>query len=114
MSGRISDERFDMMSKGYDDEQAKLKVTAAELTAYIQSAEQKSSDVTEFVKLVRKYEHITELTPEIMHEFIEKIVVHEPDKSSGKRVQKIDIYFRFDVAVASIETETGKYGKTAA
>ena len=114
VSGRISDERFDMMSKGYDDEQAKLKVTAAELTAYIQSAEQKSSDVTEFVKLVRKYEHITELTPEIMHEFIEKIVVHEPDKSSGKRVQKIDIYFRFDVAVASIETETGKYGKTAA
>lgn len=114
VSGRISNERFDMMSKGYDDEQAKLKVTAAELTTYIESAEQKSADATEFVKLVRKYEHITELTPEIMHEFIEKIVVHEPDKSSGKRVQKIDIYFRFDVAVANIEAETGKYGKTAA
>ena len=112
--GRLSDERFTMMSAGYEDEQAKLKVTAAELTTYIESAEQKSADATEFVKLVRKYEHITELTPEIMHEFIEKIVVHEPDKSSGKRVQKIDIYFRFDVAVANIEAETGKYGKTAA
>ena len=114
VSGRISDERFDMMSKGYDDEQAKLKVTAAELTEYINATEQKSSDVTEFIRLVRMYEHITELTPEIMHEFIEKIVVHEPDKSSGKRVQQIDIYFRFDVAVANIEAETGKYGKTAA
>lgn len=114
VSGRISDERFDMMSKGYDDEQAKLKSSVEELTAFTTDAEQKTADVTEFVKLVRKYEHITELTPEIMHEFIEKIVVHEPDKSSGKRVQKIDIYFRFDVAVANIEAETGKYGRKAA
>jgi len=33
-----------------------------------------------------------------MHEFIEKIVVHAPDKSSGHRKQKIEIHFRFNVA----------------
>lgn len=49
-----------------------------------------------------------------MHELIEKIVVHEADKSSGKRVQQIDIYYRFDVAISSVTTETGKYGKKAA
>jgi hypothetical protein len=49
-----------------------------------------------------------------MHELIEKIVVHEEDKSSGKRFQQIDIYFRFDVSVSSVETETGKYGKKTA
>ena len=91
VSGKISDERFAMMSKGYEDEESKLKATVAELTAFIDTAEQKSSDVTAFVSLVRKYEHITELTPEIMHELIEKIVVHEADKSSGKRIQQIDI-----------------------
>ena len=111
--GKISDERFAMMSKGYDDEQKELKSVVTELSTFIDTAEQKSSDVTAFVKLVQKYEHITELTPEIMHELIEKIVVHEPDKSSGKRIQQIDIYYRFDVAVSSISTETGKYGKTA-
>nr|WP_242989597.1 MULTISPECIES: hypothetical protein [unclassified Ruminococcus] len=38
-------------------------------------------------------------------------MVHEPDKSSGKRVQDIEIHFRFDVAVSTISVETGKYEK---
>lgn len=109
--GRLSDERFTMMSAGYEEEQAKLKATVAELTAFVETAEQKSSDVTAFLKVVHKYEHIETLTPEIMHELIDKIIVHEPDKSSGKRVQDIEIHFRFDVAVTTISVETGKYGK---
>lgn len=114
VSGRISNERFDMMSTLYEDEQKALKSSADELRMFINDAEKRSGDVTAFIDLVRKYEHIEELTPEIVHELIEKIVVHEADKSSGKRIQQIDIYFRFDVAVSSIETETGKYGKKAA
>ena len=112
--GRLSDERFTMMSAGYEEEQAKLKSTAAEITALIDSAEQKSSDVTAFLKVVHKYEHIETLTPEIMHELIDKIIVNEPDKSSGKRLQDIEIHFRFDVAVSTISVETGKYGKKVA
>ena len=46
--------------------------------------------------------------PEIMHELVDKIIVHEPDKSSGKRVQDIEIHFRFDVTVSTISVETGK------
>lgn len=112
--GRLSDERFTMMSAGYEEEQAKLKATVAELTAFVETAEQKSSDVTAFLKVVHKYEHIETLTPEIMHELIDKIIVHEPDKSSGKRVQDIEIHFRFDVTVITISVETGKYGKKVA
>ena len=103
-----------MMSAVYEDEQKKLKATAAELTALIDTAEQKSSDVTAFLDVIRKYEHITELTPKIMHELIDKIVVHEADKSSGKRIQDIVIHFRFGVAVSTISVETGKYGKKTA
>ena len=114
VSGKISDERFAMMSAGYEDEENKLKATFAELTAYIDTAEQKSSDVTAFLKVVHKYEHIEKLTPEIMHELIDKIIVHEADKSSGKRVQQIDIIYRFDVATSSVEVETGHYGKKTA
>lgn len=106
--GRLSDERFTMMSAGYEEEQAKLKATVAELTTLIDGAEQKSSDVTAFLKVVHKYEHIEKLTPEIMHELVDKIIVHEPDKSSGKRVQDIEIHFRFDVTVSTISVETGK------
>ena len=42
------------------------------------------------------------------------IVVHEADKSSGKRMQDIVIHYRFGVAVTTISVETGKYGKKTA
>lgn len=111
VSGKISDARFEMMSKGYENEENTLKITVAELTDFIDTAEQKTADISAFLQVVRKYGHIKKLTPEIMHELIEKIVVHEADKSGGKRVQQIDIYYRFDVAVSTVETETGKYRK---
>ncbi len=111
VSGKISDERFAVMSEGYEDEQKKLRATVAELTAYIDTAEQKSADVTAFIKAVQKYEHITELTPEIMHELIEKIVVHAPDKSSGHRTQEIEIHYRFNVAVTNAVADSMKYDK---
>ena len=62
-----------------------------------------------FIKVVQKYEHITELTPEIMHELIEKIVVHAPDKSSGHRTQ--EIHYSFNVAVTNAVADSMKYDK---
>ena len=86
------------MSAGNEDEQKKLRTTVAELTTYIENAEQ-------------KYEHITELTPAIMHELIEKIVVYAPDKSSGHRTQEIEIHYRFNIAVATAAADSMKYDK---
>ena len=99
------------MSAGYEDEQNRLKKDVAELTAFIETSEQKASDVKSFLTAVQKYEHIEKLTPEIMHELIEKIVVHAPDKSCGHRTQQIDIYYRFDVAVATAVADSMKYDK---
>ena len=47
------------------------------------------------MQLVKKYTDFTELTPMMIGEFIEKIVVHEADKSSGEREQNVDIYLNF-------------------
>ena len=111
VSGKISDERFTIMSKDYEDEQSKLKQAVNEFTKFIETNEQKHTDVEQFLKIVRNRTEIKELTPEIMHEFIEKIVVHAPDKSSGHRQQKIDIYFRFNIAQASVIADTTDYDK---
>ena len=111
VSGKISDERFFIMSAGYEDEQKKLRVSVGKLTTFIETAEQKSADVTAFIQVVQKYEHITELTPEIMHELIEKIVVHAPNKSSGHRTQQIEIHYRFNVAVTTAVADSMKYDK---
>ena len=99
--GKVSDDRFRQMSANYEEEQKKLKEDAASLTAFIEEREQKTSDITQFIQIVKKYEKITELTSEIMHEFIERIVVHAPDKSSGHRQQKVVIHFRFHIATSS-------------
>lgn len=111
ISGKISDERFAVLSAGYEDEQKKLKAKTSELTAFIETAEQKCADVNSFIKVVQKYEHITELSPEIMHELIEKIVVYAPEKRYGHRTQQIEIHFRFDVAVATAIADSREYDK---
>ena len=52
-----------------------------------QKEEKQSVDVKQFLSVVRKFTNLTELTPEIVHAFIDKIIVHAPDQSSGKRLQ---------------------------
>ena len=111
VSGKVSDERFALMSANYDNEQKQLKQTVRELTAYIEQTEQKTADISSFIHLVRKYIYVEELTPEIMHELIDKIVVHAPDKSSGHRQQKVEIHFRFNVATAAAVLDRRDYDK---
>ena len=63
----------------------------------IGAAEVQAVNVKSFLKIVKKYTEPTELTPQLLHEFVEKIVVHEADKSSGHRVQRIDVHYILDV-----------------
>ena len=91
--GKLSDERFMKMSKGYEDEQHTLQTEADEIQSELQQEEKKSVDVKRFLAIVKKYTDLTELTPEILREFIDKIIVHAPDKSSGRRLQEIEISY---------------------
>ena len=52
-------------------------------------------NVAQFIALVKKHNKIDTLTPTILNEFMERIEVHAPDKSGGKRTQKIDIVYNF-------------------
>ena len=89
-----------MMPKNCEVEQKELRQIIPELSQFIEASEQKKADTAQFIGIVRKHSEMPKLTPEIMHELIEKIVVYAPDKSSGHRTQQIDICFRFNVAVA--------------
>ncbi len=91
--GKLSDERFMKMSKGYEDEQHTLQTEANEIQSELQQEEKKSVDVKRFLAIVKKYTDLTELTPEILREFIDKIIVHAPDKRSGRRLQEIEIIY---------------------
>ncbi|MCL2671142.1 MAG: DUF4368 domain-containing protein [Clostridiales bacterium] len=90
---RISEERFMKMSESYETEQAILKQESMKLDAELQEEKQSAANIVRFLSIVRKYTEIETLTPTILHDFIEKIVVHAPDYTSGKRKQKVEIFY---------------------
>lgn len=91
--GKISDERFATMSMAFEEEQQKLKSAIPEMEAYIESETDKSDSLQRFIDKVQRVTQLTELTPEIAHEFIEKIVVSKPEYRDGKRYQNLEIYY---------------------
>ena len=94
ISGKITDERFRNLSFNYDKEQQELRIKIEQLSKDIENTEKKDTDITQFISTVKKYTEITELTPEILNELIEKILIHQAEKIDGKKVQEIDIYYR--------------------
>lgn len=95
ITGKLTDERFAKMTADYEQEQASLKENTERLRQTVEQAEQQSINMDSFLKIVRKYTVPDKLFPELLHAFVEKIVVHEADKSSGHRTQQIDIYYNF-------------------
>lgn len=57
---------------------------------------------------IKKYVEIPELTHTIVNELVKKIIVSAPDKSSGKRRQRIKIIFNFvgDINIPILTDET--------
>jgi len=59
--------------------------------------------VDKFLALVRKYTDIQELTPGLLREFVEKIVVHNALKVDGHREQEVVIHYNFVGTVGEME-----------
>ncbi|RHP12406.1 DUF4368 domain-containing protein [Clostridium sp. AF35-15] len=100
VTGRISDERFTELSSDYEAEQKELKERAARLREELSKAQEATENAEKFMNVVRRHTTIEELTPTLLREFVEKIVVHESVALDGKRRgklrrQEIEIYYSF-------------------
>ena len=95
INGTISHERFLKLSAEYEAEQKELTEFVKAEQAAVDTYEQDRTDFDSFAAVIRKYVGIRELTPAIVNEFVKKIIVHAPDKSSGHRKQKIEIVWNF-------------------
>ena len=93
VAGRITDEKFSMMSKTYEDEQAQLKVEIQTLQQEIEVQERQIENLEQFIQRVRKYEDLDELIPYALRELVKAIYIEAPDKSSGKWYQGIRISY---------------------
>jgi site-specific DNA recombinase len=96
VAGRITDERFAELSADYEAEQRQVREHAAELQAELSKAQEASVNAERFMNIVRRHISFEELTPTLLREFIEKIVVHECSYDENKhRRQEIEIYYSF-------------------
>ena len=93
--GKLSDERFEQLSSAYETEQAELKTQNSKLQIELDTFNEDSQKADKFIEIVRRYTEFGELTTPMLNEFVDKILVHQSDKSSGERIQKVDIFFNF-------------------
>lgn len=91
--GKLSDERFATLSNTYETEQKELKEKLPEMESYLEAETDKTVNLQKFVQKVKAITEPTELTGELVHEFIDKIVVSAARYLGGKRYQIIDIYY---------------------
>ncbi len=92
-SGRLTDERYDMLSQTYEAEQKRLEAEAITLQQEIEVQERQNENIEKFIQKAHKYVGIEELDGYALHELVSAIYVDAPDKSSGKRVQHIHIKY---------------------
>lgn len=102
-SGILSDERFSKMLQGYEKEQKALTQEVADSRQTLEEAKQKATDLRLLLRTLREMTEINELTSTFVNSLIERIEVHNNDKSSGHCYVKVDIYF---TAVGMIDIPT--------
>lgn len=95
ISGKLSDKRFEFMLSEFENEQDTLEISMENAKVEIEKYESDTVRADKFIELVKRYTDFSELTTPMLNEFVEKILVHEADYSSGERVQEVEIYLNF-------------------
>ncbi|MCD8021835.1 MAG: recombinase family protein [Lachnospiraceae bacterium] len=93
--GKLPEKRYEALSAEYEQEQADLEEAIAteqkELDAYNEDA----TRADKFLELARKYTDFTELTTPMIYEFVDKVLVHKPERIDRERVQEVEIYLNY-------------------
>ena len=70
---KVSDERFVMMSRNYEEEQAALKLDIQSLEQEIQVQEQKTENLEQFIQKATKCKDLDKLTPYALGELVQAL-----------------------------------------
>jgi DNA invertase Pin-like site-specific DNA recombinase len=95
VAGTLTEKRFAVLSKQYEDEQETLEARIVELEKELAQFTEDGAKADKFIALVRKHTSFEELTPAMLHEYIDRIVVHEAERPRGQRNQQVDIYLTY-------------------
>ena len=91
--GELEDDRYTTLMAEYEKEQRELIASVAAMRKTLENTDQKAVDLRLLLKTLRELTDVNELTPTIVNSLIDRIEVHNNDKSSGHCYVKVDIYF---------------------
>jgi len=94
-TGSLTEKRFRLLSGEYEQEQEELDAAIEKGQAELDAYHADTDRADQFLTLAKKYTDFSILTTPMIYEFVDKIVVHAPDRSSGDRTQAVDIYLKF-------------------
>ncbi|MEE1057426.1 MAG: recombinase family protein [Acutalibacteraceae bacterium] len=103
-TGKLNEKRFEVLSQEYEAEQEELESVINQDESKLVAYESDTERVQQFLALAKKYTEFSVLTNQMIYEFVDKIIVHAPDRSSGEREQEIEIYLKF-VGQVNIPTQ---------
>ncbi len=93
--GKLPYRRYEMLSSDYEKEQQEIEISIREIQEKFMQFEEDTDRTEEFLSLVHKYTDIQELTPAIVNEFVDKVMVHKIEKTDGDRMQEIEIFLNY-------------------
>lgn len=93
--GKLPARRYEMLSSDYEKEQQEIEISIREIQEKLMQFEEDTDRTEEFLSLVHKYTDIQELTPAIVNEFVDKVMVHKIEKTDGDRMQEIEIFLNY-------------------
>lgn len=94
-TGNLTEKRFKLLSSEYEREQEELDAAIEKGQKELDVFNEDTNRADQFLALAKQYTDFSVLTTPMIYEFIDRIVVHAPDKSSGKRTQEVDIFLKF-------------------
>lgn len=101
VAGKIDDARFARMSKRYEQEQGEIGAKVKALRLELKKAEGQQMDMEDFLRMVRRYTHVTKITQRMVAELIDHIDVYHAEKQDGVTNQHVVIHYNcigaFDV-----------------
>ena len=92
---KITDDEYARLSAQFTDERKQANERLTVIAEQLKKEERNLESIVNFTAIIEKYLDIKELNKTVLNELIDKIEVHEAEKIDGKRVQKVDIYYRF-------------------
>ncbi len=94
-ASKVTDEKLEKEVVRYEAEQTDLERKINQLEQGKNHTDAKQADVETFLHLAKEQAGFSELTADVLKLFVEKILVHEKDWSTGEKEQEIEIHFNY-------------------